>query len=916
MKYLLLFGILIFSLMGYSQGSRSNNYSSMFERYNRFYSHYDAPLFRIFPSTDSLRNYNIKWITNNAAMAFSNLHLHYLLEGMIDWIDSARAGIGGSIGIDSISALNDSTIRYRKNGVYRQFQLRGKHWILQEILNHGSTLTSNSTITLADSLTFASGKIVVDNLRIAALEHQTDTTLYKPTASDINGNIVTFDSWPVTGTNIVNAGGSGDTLWNGSALKRFEAGLPLTISTNSNKLLLNIDSFNSTYGYVPQARLRDTAAAIDARQTLQRINGNGNTTTIPMYVKTSAPLTSQNIYWFGNSFTAGYGLQTTTEAFPAIVSTRLGLTEINNGVSASTLMKRTPVDPWGATNMIDRLNTIPTKTSADRYIVFFYGLNDLRWNTANYTAANFKIDYQRVIDTCFARGWTGPDIVLGAPFYVPDAAYYNDAVAQGWTQVTQARSLEFGDTVEVLSQLNGTKFVDGYTALYDNGRNLLFQTDSLHANHQGHIAIATAILEKLNVVQQQTQSFAVQGPTELDSVRINAPAQSDGAILPLVINNNGYMATSANGLIYNIKSLPNGVNSRIQGGNIAMSGKIAAGGRNWLGETDNLLVQGSALADTMNSHVFGTKESGNINFIRDNQLSMQFSATHRISMGYLASATADYTLSAGYLAQANGPHSISLGPLGQANGGNSFAIDAGIANGQFSTGMHSGKADGQYAFGYNSMSHASANNSIAWGQQDTAAGNSSAAIGLNVVSRAFAEFSFGVYNDSTIAGDPNNWAGTDNLFVIGNGQGVGKRNNALTILKNGNAYLDSSWYYENSKVPTTTTDADSNMIMARKHVLNVMGGQRKIYKALISQSGTSDPTATILGVNSIGTIVWTRNSAGDYTGTLSGAFTASKTWLEVSSANISLSRINSNEVNLTTSGDNFTDISIGIEVYP
>lgn len=52
-----------------------------------------------------------------------------------------------------------------------------------------------------------------------------------------------------------------------------------------------------------------------------------------------------------------------------------------------------------------------------------------------------------------------------------------------------------------------------------------------------------------------------------------------------------------------------------------------------------------------------------------------------------------------------------------------------------------------------------------------------------------------------------------------------------------------------------------------------------IYTALITQSGTSAPTATVLDNTLSGAIVWTRIDVGDYTGTLSGAFTASATWL-------------------------------------
>ncbi len=51
-----------------------------------------------------------------------------------------------------------------------------------------------------------------------------------------------------------------------------------------------------------------------------------------------------------------------------------------------------------------------------------------------------------------------------------------------------------------------------------------------------------------------------------------------------------------------------------------------------------------------------------------------------------------------------------------------------------------------------------------------------------------------------------------------------------------------------------------------------------VYTFLMNQSGTNAPVPTILQ-NTIGTIVWTRDSAGVFTGTLSGAFTANKTFL-------------------------------------
>ncbi len=50
----------------------------------------------------------------------------------------------------------------------------------------------------------------------------------------------------------------------------------------------------------------------------------------------------------------------------------------------------------------------------------------------------------------------------------------------------------------------------------------------------------------------------------------------------------------------------------------------------------------------------------------------------------------------------------------------------------------------------------------------------------------------------------------------------------------------------------------------------------KVYRALLSQSGTNAPTATVLE-NTLGNIVWEYVSTGVYNGTLIGAFYINKT---------------------------------------
>ncbi len=46
----------------------------------------------------------------------------------------------------------------------------------------------------------------------------------------------------------------------------------------------------------------------------------------------------------------------------------------------------------------------------------------------------------------------------------------------------------------------------------------------------------------------------------------------------------------------------------------------------------------------------------------------------------------------------------------------------------------------------------------------------------------------------------------------------------------------------------------------------------KEYTALLTQSGTDDPVATVLANDLGGTVVWTRDNTGIYIGTLAGAF--------------------------------------------
>jgi hypothetical protein len=91
----------------------------------------------------------------------------------------------------------------------------------------------------------------------------------------------------------------------------------------------------------------------------------------------------------------------------------------------------------------------------------------------------------------------------------------------------------------------------------------------------------------------------------------------------------------------------------------------------------------------------------------------------------------------------------------------------------------------------------------------------------------------------------------------------------------------------------------------------------KDYTFNVTQSGTNAPVVTVLGLNEIGNIVWTRTGVGEYLGTLTGAFTPSnKIHLFINprpsfppnDISASLLQNNSNTVVLNTyNGASFTD---------
>jgi len=82
--------------------------------------------------------------------------------------------------------------------------------------------------------------------------------------------------------------------------------------------------------------------------------------------------------------------------------------------------------------------------------------------------------------------------------------------------------------------------------------------------------------------------------------------------------------------------------------------------------------------------------------------------------------------------------------------------------------------------------------------------------------------------------------------------------------------LDGELFYDQTNDLLYYGDDGTNKVAG-----SVVGVKR--YKALLTQTGTNAPVATVLENTLGGTVVWTRTGAGVYVGTLASAFTVEKT---------------------------------------
>ena len=94
----------------------------------------------------------------------------------------------------------------------------------------------------------------------------------------------------------------------------------------------------------------------------------------------------------------------------------------------------------------------------------------------------------------------------------------------------------------------------------------------------------------------------------------------------------------------------------------------------------------------------------------------------------------------------------------------------------------------------------------------------------------------------------------------------------------------------------------------------------KVYVALLTQTSTNAPTATVLENTLGGTVVWSYSATGQYLATLTGAFTSSKTAIYIQDGvktgggnyYVTASRVSADVVAVYSSDNSFNGINGGI----
>ena len=205
---------------------------------------------------------------------------------------------------------------------------------------------------------------------------------------------------------------------------------------------------------------------------------------ILLAIAASGPVSAERIACVGNSITFGYGLSWSGEqSYPFKLDSLLGPadTAANFGNSGKTMVDTLGDSYWKTSQFPAALAFRPDQ------VIVELGTNDSRPYDLPLFDLRFVSDYRRMIDT-FARLPTAPRILV---CLVPRASN------PSWGMDDSIIVNRINPAIRRIALEKGVDLVDMHSALSDRS---LFQSDSVHPNEAGTLAMAKAFLAVLKRV--------------------------------------------------------------------------------------------------------------------------------------------------------------------------------------------------------------------------------------------------------------------------------------------------------------------------------------------------------------------------------------------------------------------------------
>lgn len=292
------------------------------------------------------------------------------------------------------------------------------------------------------------------------------------------------------------------------------------------------------------------------------------------FINTIQPFIQKKIVFYGDSRTEGSRLQESSQRWSTIVSKRLGCTEDNRAISGSTLCKRNPLAYSNPPNMVDNATTIPIYNPDSLcYLVISYGYNDMRYNGGDYDSANFRTDYNIVLDTAMInKGWPANHILLTDIWYNTPTSY---TPVPPNPVINATQHLAFNFVIKTITQQRGLLFYPSYDYMRRNiGSYGFLLNDSIHDNLNSEKIKAEGALEVLGFeLAKNKQQFAVNGLSEFTKIKYHPTDTISGFdFVPLGLDTTNTIVPLPNKMVnVNYTTVP-------QGARIYVNGQIASGG--------------------------------------------------------------------------------------------------------------------------------------------------------------------------------------------------------------------------------------------------------------------------------------------------------------------------------------------------